>query len=253
MRSSWAPTSFNEPEYRERAQETLLAIRAHEALEVPGGWYPAAGDWAVEDRIANLSYFAPYAYPYFDRLDPEGRWMEALETGYELLAQALEPPEVFLVPDFVGVDPSGRVIALPPGNEHSSDFSFDAVRVYWRVPIDCQLHAGPHACSDPVEATELAELFSRDGRLVTRYDLEGSPRSDGESLSFYGAILPALRLHAPDTAERILAARLSIPALRVLQLLPEHYYDLNWVWFGIAADIGWIRQRTHSPDEVSPT
>ena len=243
---------FDRPDLQERAREILQAIRRHEALEMPRGWYPAAGDWAVADRIANLSYFTPYAYPYFDRLDPDGGWLDVLDTGYELVGQALDPSDILLIPDFIGVDGEGQVIPLPPGSEHSSDFSFDAVRIYWRVAVDCLLHSRAHSCSDPAGTTHLATLFERDGRLVTQYAVDGEPLSDGESLSFYGAILPSLRLYTPDAAEAVLAQRLNLPTLEALLSRWDRYYDVNWVWLGIAADLGWIRHRTPSPVEVVP-
>lgn len=245
-----AAHAFDRPAYRDRAREIIISIRRHAAIETPQGWYPAAGNWAVSDRVANLSYFAPYAYEYFDRLDPDGRWLEVLASGYDLIQQQLEVPESVLIPDFIRIERDGKVGPLPPGTKHSADFSFDAVRVHWRVAVDCQLHARPVACSDVAGTRTLAGLLHRDGRLVTRYRLDGLPLTDGESFSFYGAVLPAFRLHSPAAADQIIETRLNIPTLSGLALLPDHYYDLNWVWFGIAADVGWIRDRTPSPEEA---
>ena len=81
---------------------------------------------------------------------------------------------------------------------------------------------------------------------------EEKPLSEGESLSFYGAILPSLRLYTPNAAEAVLTRRLNLPTLEALLRRRDRYYDLNWVWLGIAADLGWIRHRTPSPAEVVP-
>ena len=71
---------FLDPQMLVRARQILLAIRQNEKIEVGPGWFPAAGNWAVSQRIVNLSYFVPYAYPYFARIDPEGRWETAIES-----------------------------------------------------------------------------------------------------------------------------------------------------------------------------
>ena len=43
-------------------------------------WFPTAGNWANNERLVNLSYFLPYAYPEFDKLDPEGQWLAAVNA-----------------------------------------------------------------------------------------------------------------------------------------------------------------------------
>ena len=247
-----AAHAFQRPAYRERAREILEAIRRHTAVELPGGWYPSAGNWAVEERIVNLSYFVPYAYPYFHRAHPEGGWLEALDTGYRLLERTMAPEEVVLPPDFMRVDEAGAILPLPEGDRHVEDFSFDAIRVYWRVALDCLLHERPRACGDPVGTGIPEELWKRDGRLVTRYATDGTPLAEGESFSFYGALLPALRLHRPGVARSVLAQRLNPVTLTGMLELPERYYDLNWVWFGLAADRGLLQKQTPPSEEVVP-
>ena len=73
---------FEDRTYLERARALLVAIRSQTGIELPNGWFPSAGNWAVPERIVNLSYFTPYAYPYFDRIDPEGdgwrRWRRGM-------------------------------------------------------------------------------------------------------------------------------------------------------------------------------
>jgi cellulose synthase (UDP-forming)/endoglucanase len=105
----------------------VRAIRTVERLDLPGGWIPAAGNWAVGERVTNLSYFEPYAYPYFARVDPDGEWPAALNTGYDLLARTRQISGVRLVPDFQRVGPEGSIKLLAAGDQLSADFSFDAI------------------------------------------------------------------------------------------------------------------------------
>ncbi len=229
---------FERPWLRARAAELLRAVRAHESVTVGDGWFPAAGNWAVAERIVNLSYFLPYAYDAFATVDPEGRWDQALTTGYALLAAVMAPPGIAFPPDFMTVDASGAPGPLPPGSTLSAAFSFDAVRLYARVAMDCRTSGRPAACADTLHAAAVARRLERDGRIVTRYSVQGTPESDAESLSFYGCLLPAFERHAPEEARRLLAGRLSQAALRPILRSPDRYYDLNWVWFGLAISEG---------------
>jgi endo-1,4-beta-D-glucanase Y len=231
---------FNDPQLLGRARQLLRAIRAHERIDIGDGWFPAAGNWAVSRRIVNLSYFVPYAYPYFARVDPDGRWNSVTEQGYELIARALQMPSARLIPDFMAVDATGRPVSLPEGSELSADFSSDAMRIYWRVAVDCQLHHQARACGDRLGAGQLTSMLARDGALFTKYSVGGLPLERVVSSSFYGAALPYLGLHAPAARRALEANQLSTPAVCRLLTEPDHYYDANWVWFGVAAVNGAI-------------
>jgi endo-1,4-beta-D-glucanase Y len=237
-----AAHAFARPDFESRARELLVAIRTHEAIEVPGGWFPAAGNWAVTERIVNLSYFLPYAYPDFARVDPDGGWDRVTDTGYALLGRVLQQPGVKLPPDFIVVTPDGAIAPLPTNSTLGRDFSFDAMRLYFRVALDCALYHRPQACDGPLRAGALVELLQRDGAIYTRYATSGRALTADESLSFYGGILPLLAQQAPTFAAHLRAGKLSLPDLQTISDHPDRYYDLNWVWFGIAADQGLLLQ-----------
>lgn len=239
-----AADAFQRPEYRERAREIVRAVRLHTAVELPGGWFPAAGTWAVEDRIVNPSYFLPYAYDRFHELDPGRGWDGVADRGYDLLDAILERPGTRLVPDFVTVDAEGRPGPVPDGSGLSPDFSYDAVRVFWRVEADCILTGRARACSDPLNVAEVARLLPVDGWIVSRYAPSGEPLTDEVSTSFYGALLPAFRRHAPGAADEVLEPGLDERFLSDLLDAERRYYDHNWVWFGLALDTGLIPART---------
>jgi endo-1,4-beta-D-glucanase Y len=234
---------FNDPKLLVRGRQLLAAIRTHERIDLREGWFPAAGDWAVSRRIANLSYFLPYAYPYFAQVDPSGRWEDAIHAGYDLLAKVLQPQNSRLVPDFLTVTAEGAPAARPEDSGLSADFTSDAMRIYWRVAVDCRWHKRVSACSDPLDASQVTSMLARDGALYTRYRVDGSVLERVESTSFYGSALPYLAAHAPAAAQALRASRLSAPAVRRLISSPNRYYDLNWVWFGIAATDGYIDTR----------
>jgi len=243
-----AAPRFDRPDYLSRARAMIQAIRSGTRVEVQGGWFPAAGNWATSDRVVNLSYFTPYAYPYFSLLDPEGRWDDVTTAGYGLLDAALVAPSR-LPPDFMVVGVDGAL--SPPSDEKlGRTFSFDAVRIFWRVALDCRLHRRPLACRHP-GGDALAEVLKRDGRLVTDYQVDGTRGSDQESLTFYACALPMLDDRAPDLAAVLRQTRLSPGALRPVLDRPDRYFDLNWVWFGLALSNDLIVERTPTVQRIA--
>jgi endoglucanase len=217
-----------------------------------GGWFPAAGIWAVSERIVNLSYVLPFAYPYFARADPDGRWDSIIESGYNLIINTLGrpldsargEPASRLIPDFMAVTAEGQPAPLPEGSRLSRDFSSDAMRIYWRVALDCRLHKRARACADPLGVGQLTAMLARDGALFTKYSVDGVPLERIESASFYGAALPFLLLYAPATADAVRTKYLSGPALDSMLTARNRYFDANWIWFGLAAADGLIETAT---------
>lgn len=240
-----ACAAFRAPEYGRRAAELVRAVREHTGIQVSGHWFPSAGNWARGGRIVNLSYFVPYAHPWFDRLDPEGDWPRVADVGYDLIERATAPTDALLVPDFMSVDDDGAPRRPDADEPLSTDFSFDAVRLFWRIEADCALTGRPRACGDPLGLEVLAEEAFAD-RIVTRYRTDGVPLSEDRSTSFPAAVLPAARRSAPALAERLDEAW-STGGMRTLLAAPDRYYDHNWVWFGLALDSGLIAARTPEP------
>jgi endo-1,4-beta-D-glucanase Y len=239
-----AAAAFDAPHLLDRARDIVVAVRTHASLAVKRGWIVLPGRWAAPDRITSLSYFSPFAYEYFDEIDPSGRWSEAIHAGYDLLEASLQGQPPRLPPDFVSVDLAGRPTGLPAGSRLSPNFSYDAMRVFWRVDLDCRLHRRARACVERGGARQAAVVMGRDGRLVDRYAVDATPLSTRESLSFYGALLPAVEVVAPAQAGWIRTQRLTPPALDELLVRNDRYYDFNWTWFGLASTSGLTVERT---------
>lgn len=251
-----ASRRFQRPDLLDAARRSLVGLRSHCAIPAPGGWLPAAGNWAVAERLVNPSYCLPYAYPYFQAVDPDGRWLDAGRACGELLRRTQQA--FALPPDFVRLDADGQPKALEPGARFSSDFSYDAVRVFYRMALTELLFPGSDALAGAGPALQAwtaraADILLSDGRIVSRYAPDGRPLQGIESPSLYGALLPALQRHAPQAARLVLERKLRPAALETLWADPAHYYDANWVWFGLAGlQDGLIQHHTPRPEELGP-
>jgi endo-1,4-beta-D-glucanase Y len=232
-----AAQAFKAPRYLERAREIVKAVRTVASItwseHGQHRWFPTAGNWATTERLVNLSYFLPYAYPEFAKLDPEGQWLAVVNAGYDLLARLFATEGVMLPPDFMIVDEEGQVRLLPDSHPLSSHFSFDAMRIYWRIAMDYVTTRNVRAAADPAHTDTIRRLIVRDGAIFQRYAVTGQLLEAEESLSFYGGILPSLTLYHPALACALRQSKLSREQLLTVSQAEDRYYDLNWTWFGL--------------------
>lgn len=130
-------------------------------------------------------------------------------------------------------------------------FSYDAIRISWRLEMACRLAGDAQACRlSEALVGRVQALARRDGRVFTQYAVDGSARNAEEATSVYAAFLPAFARVAPEVAREWRATHLSVEALDALMRAPNRYYDANWAWFGLAAADGILEARTPSPDRL---
>jgi len=248
---------FGDPADRAHGARIVRAVRTASGLPVRDKdgttlWFPAAGNWAVDERIANLSYFVPYAHPWFAAVDPGGNWDQVTELGYDILQRWLEVPAHSLPPAFFTLTQNGEPEALPPTTELEVQFSFDAVRLFWRIEADCRLHGDQRGCADPLDVGRTLPLLTGPSGVVSAYEMDGTPLTEAQSTTFYAALLPAARRTDPAAAARLLEPRLDRGTLTQLLGDRNRYYDHNWVWFGLALDRGLLTARTPPAPAPAP-
>jgi len=246
-----ASVVFDRPAYATQARDVVRAIRTRASVTVSAGWFPSAGNWAGDERVINLSYFYPYAVPWFERLDPEGGWGATRTLGYGLVQQALDAGPLAVPADFNQLSADGLLEPLREGHALSRIFSYDAIRISWRLEMACRLVGDAQACRlSEALVDRMRALARRDGRLATQYSVDGAARNAEESTSVYAAFLPAVARVAPEVARDWRTTHLGMEALDALMRATNRYYDANWAWFGLAAADGILEARTPSPDRL---
>jgi cellulose synthase (UDP-forming)/endoglucanase len=149
------------------------------------------------------------------------------------------------------VSADGALSPLPEGHMLGRTFSFDSIRIAWRLELACQLMRDRRACDlSATLARHVEAVVARDGRFVTSYDAGGTPLTTRTSLSFPAAFLPAMTRVVPDRARSWRARELGDEALDQLMRVDDRYYDANWAWFGLAAADGVLVRRTPSLDRL---
>ncbi|MCU0493738.1 MAG: glycosyl hydrolase family 8 [Chloroflexaceae bacterium] len=243
----FAARRWNDPAYEAAALRMLPAIWRELTAEVAGQRVLVAGNWARGEgdgrAIINPSYFAPYAYRIFAQADAARPWLRLVDSSYALLEQISNDAALGgrLAPNWLAVDTrSGRLLPTDLFGDYARQFSYDALRLPWRIALDWYWF-GDERARQALEALHvLPERYARDGRLVNNYATDGSPNSDDEGISMYGGAIGALALH-PTLMQRMLReALMSRYHDEGYWGEPINYYDQNWAWFGVALAAGWL-------------
>ncbi|HUZ92419.1 MAG TPA: glycosyl hydrolase family 8 [Candidatus Paceibacterota bacterium] len=190
--------------------------------------------------IVNPSYFAPYAYRMFARIDSARDWNGLIDNSYALLG-AVDPMPLGasssdnLPPDWITINRSTGAIAAVPADSLTSHFSYDAMRTPWRLALDWLWYREPRAKATLKTLGFLENEWYAQGVLVSDYAHDGTPSSTIEAPAIYGGTIGYFTVadpaDAPMVYETKLASLFDPDAVAWRQKLS--YYDDNWAWFGI--------------------
>lgn len=229
--------------YLEEARLIIADIWEHEVVIIGGKPYLAANNWEKQlqnDRIlVNPSYFAPYAYRTFAVVDPEHNWDDLIQTSYDVLLQSIrasfsEAPGV-LPPDWLVLDRTTAAVRRAEPN-HRSDYSFDAMRIPWRIALDWVWYRSEDAKQVLQAMRFFSDAWKRDHALYTRYAHDGTPLERGEAPAIYGGSMGYFKVVEPALAKEVYKKKLRALYNPDTDTWKENlsYYDDNWAWFGVA-------------------
>jgi endoglucanase len=239
------------PDYSSQARLVAHDILDKEVVELPGGGLVLApGNWRSDAPpfLINPSYFFPAAYRAFAQAGFDPRWGRLHKDAYpflERLARGLgETPGVGLFPDWVEVAADGK---LSPHPERRQDFSWEAVRLPWRVAVD-RLWFGDLAAAKLAKEQFLpffAGEWRNRGKLLANYRYDGTPLVDFESPVIYaGALAAGLAADDREFAWQMAKKFFEFYKEKGNQayfVSPDNYYANNWAWFGLALYAGWVK------------
>lgn len=235
---------WNDDSYTKAAKKMLPDLWKLDTTVIQGKRYMTAGNWAdgTDKTIINVSYFAPYAWREFAKIDKARDWNSLVTPAYDLLAKVGTMPldrgkGVGLAPDWIEISKSNGDILHSSIPGTTSDYSYDAVRVPWRVAVDYVWNKEPKAKTYlETCCTTLTDAYKKDGKLTDRYQHDGSPIGANENPTMYGTFLGALIVTNPELAKNMYTEK-------IIQLYSNDtngfkdtipYYEQNWLWFGAA-------------------
>ncbi len=137
-----AGEQWNRPDYIQSARAIIADFWRVHVVRLGGRYYLTAGDWEGFRQpylTLNPSYFAPYVYRHFARYDedPAHAWAKLAQDSYATLEACSNLTQHKLPPNWCSVDwKTHRIGFSDVQGENARDFSYDAIRVFWRMAMD---------------------------------------------------------------------------------------------------------------------
>ncbi len=234
-----ASRRWQQTEYLNDAKPLLADIWKIETATASGKRYLIAGDWAENENelVLNPSYFSPYAFRIFDEVDEPSRpWQSLVDSSYEILETSISS-ESGLPPDWISIDRKTGILKEPSAKELGSNYSFDAMRVPFRIALDYQWNKNPRA-KKFLENNffVLKNDYIKNGKLPSGYLPNGSPLQNFENPTMYATSLGYFLVKDQKIAKKVYDSKIvrlySSDDNSFDKSLP--YYDQNWLWFGSA-------------------
>jgi endoglucanase len=257
-----AYSRWKDPEYLKAAEDIAEAIWEHEVVEISGRPYLASNNQEKLSSqsfvVINPSYFSPYAYRLFKIIDPGHDWDGVIATSYEILDKISVSPldktdSIVLPPDWVTIDRSTAGITIAQQEGHTTNFSYDALRVPWRIAMDYNWYNSGQAKDLLVKFSFLKDQWESQRVLYAAYSHDGNIISKIEAPAMYGGTIGYFGATDPELAEEVYKLKLQTlynPDSQTWRK-PLSYYDDNWAWFGLALYHGHLRNLATDLEKVN--
>lgn len=239
-----AASRWQQQAYLDQAKQIIDAVWEHEVVTVAGVPYLAANNLEKQSSqpiIINPSYFAPYAYREFARVDPSHDWGAVVQSSYDVLektAQARLDKEksVGLPPDWVVMNRQTGELMAPSSDTLTTNYGYDAMRTPWRVALDYKWNKEPRAKAVLEKMSFLGNQWDAQQKLQSIYAHDGSIKSQDEVAESYGTALAYFDVVEPDKASEVYDQKIKTLYDQDTNawVEPVTYYASNWLWFGIA-------------------
>ena len=192
--------------------------------------------------VLNPSYFSPYAYKLFAKVDPSHDWVGLANNSYRILADVSDAKlntasASGLPPDWVIMNrQTGEFSAPSAESGQTTDFGYDAMRVPFRLALDYSWFKDPRAKQVLGKFSLLQREWEQHHQLAAVYGHDGTPKADYEAPpAIYGGTFGYFKVMQPQTSRQIYQAKLATlydtDGQKWKAVLG--YYDDNWAWFGI--------------------
>lgn len=177
----------------------------------------------------NPSYFAPYAYKVFKKYDPKHDWNKLIESSYYYLNVVTSKTKTGLPPNWFLIK-NGQIILE---DSERSDFSYDAIRVFWRIYFDYRITGDKRAIPILEKSKFFIKQWKKTKTLYVNYNKNGVLADQTKLVGAIAILLPSIALFDNKTAEEIYKKEVS-PYINMDGFWEkEHeYYSQNLLWVG---------------------
>ncbi len=230
-----ASKTWEDEYYQKEAVPIIQAIWDNETRRVGDHLVLMPGvEQTLSEKIeVNPSYFAPNAFRLFQQYDNLHDWNELIDSSYYYLQASMAktktglPPNWFLIQN----DQNGEQIILE--NSERSDFSYDAIRVFWTIYRDYTLHGEKRALPILEKSKFFIEEWKKNKTIYVNYQANGKLRDKVKFVGSIALLLPTIKLYDKQVAKEIYNSEL-LPYLKDPKdwNSKNEYYGRNLLWFG---------------------
>lgn len=240
-----AASRWQDQTYLDEAKEIIPRIWEEEVITVNGKPYLASNNLekdSQQDAIINPSYFSPYAYRLFAKVDKEHDWSSLIDSSYELLNRSMDEQldkgsSAMLPPDWIAMNrQTGEISAVQDSENLTTNYGFDAMRTPWRLALDYQWYKEPRAKATLEKMSFLKDQWQDTGRIYSTYSHDGQIVKTDEVAEGYATALAYFSVAEPEIAKDVYDKKLKTLYDQNTNSWSEEmtYYGDNWAWMGIA-------------------
>lgn len=240
----FAYARWGDSKYLLEADSIIKAIWKESVVEVNGKPYLTSNDieqFNSNEVLLNPSYYAPYAYRMFAIIDPNNDWKALVDTSYEIIIKSSafnldKDQSVGLPPDWVILDRRTGILRTPQSNNITTNYSFDAHRVIWRLYLDYLWYGDSRVVNYFNKNNFLLSVWNNEKNIYNTYAHDGTILDSGSSPAVIGTNIGYFSVVDPEIAKDIYEQKLLPLYNRDTQQWRDQlgYYDTNWAWFGLA-------------------
>lgn len=215
----------------QEAKEIINSIWENETRPVGSKLVLSTGVVQNKDEKIELnpSYFAPYAFRFFQKYDELHDWNLLIDSSYYYLSKVTNETETNLPPNWFLIE-NGQIILE---NSERSDFSYDAIRVFMRIYLD-YVRTGEKRALPILEKTKFfIEKWEDSHKFYTNYKKNGELRDRTEYTGSIAVLVPILEMYNRKIATEIYESKLSDKfGNEKYWDSKTDYYGKNLSWFG---------------------
>lgn len=235
---------WQQQQYVDEAKKIIPEIWKEEVATINGTPYLTSNNLENKSErpaVINPSYFAPYAYREFAKVDKSHDWMKLVDSSYELINRSLEDPlnsptSAGLPPDWLLMNQQTGAISAPATEDLTTQYSFDAMRTPWRLALDYQWNQDEKAKETLRKMDFLEQEWQQHGRLYSTYAHDGTVVKTDEVPAVYGGDIGYFAVLNRTQGQKIYDTKLKTLYDQNKNAWVDgvSYYSDNWAWFGMA-------------------
>ncbi|MEO5950477.1 MAG: glycosyl hydrolase family 8 [Candidatus Saccharimonadales bacterium] len=240
-----AASRWQNQSYLNEAKAIVSDMWKNEVITVKGTPYLASNNLekdSSKDAIVNPSYFAPYAYRLFAKIDKDHDWSGLVTSSYDVINKSIDlkldkGSSAKIVPDWIALNKdTGELAAVQDTSTLTTNYGYDAMRTPFRLALDYQWNQEPRAKDTLSKLSFFKDQWEKNGKIYSTYAHDGSVIKSDEVAETYATVLGYFSVVEPTIASEIYDKKLKplYDQNTNSWTNPMTYYGDNWAWFGIA-------------------